>query len=151
MTPSTHDIMKFEITFDVDEIPRIVERIKECHGLAFSAFSGCPISLTKSLERRGESRVKFDEPIYLYPVELNGNQAISVTQQPIVGITRDISPHGVGFAFDEAIETDYVIAEFDLYGAGQVALLLDVRWQRQTDKYAFIGGALIIGRGKQHA
>ena len=138
-----------EVDFNVDQIPSIVERIKECHGKAYSAFSGCPISLCKSLERRGESRVKFDEPIYLRPVHKIGERVTSVTDKTIMGVTRDISLHGVGFSYDESIETDYVLAEFDLYGSGSVTLLLNLRWQKRTDKFAYVGGGLIIGFVKE--
>ena len=137
------------VDFNVDQIPGIVERIKECHGNAYSAFSGCPISLCKSLERRGESRVKFDEPIYLRPVYLKGRNVILAQEQPIIGVTRDISSHGVGFAFDQSIDTDHVLAEFDLFGEGTITLLIDLRWQKQTHKRAFVAGGLILGTVKE--
>lgn len=149
MSTETNSKTQVRVDFNTDQIPSIVERIRESYGKAYSAFSGCPISLCKSLERRGESRVKFDEPIYIRPVHVQGDSVVFASEKPIIGVTRDISPHGVGFAYDELIDTDHALCEFDLFGAGMVSLLIDLRWQKQTHKRAFVAGGLIVGAVKE--
>lgn len=135
----------FTVNQDSDQLNHLIAQIKEKCGVAYSVFSGRPISLCKSLERRGELRIKFEEPIYLWPVELEDLSATCTTCQPIVSVTRDISSQGVGFGYDAPIETDYVIGEFDLYGEGTVHLLIEMRWHSQTSPHAFVAGGLILG------
>lgn len=146
MAKSLKQRVTFQIQSDDQSVPEIVQHIQEARGLAYSKFSGRPISLCKSLERRGELRVKFEEPIYLWPVELEDTVAVAVQSQPIVAVSRDISPHGVGFSYDEKFETDHVVAEFDLFGKGAIHLLIDVRWETQIEPHAFVGGGLILNR-----
>lgn len=135
----------FQINSDPDQIPEAVARIREAYGIAYSTFSKRPMSLCRSLERRGELRVKFQEPMYLWPVKYQDGEAVLVRDQPIVSVTRDISPHGVGFCYDEAIETDHVLAEFDLFGKGRQFLLLEIRWMDHQSPYSYVGGGLIVG------
>lgn len=142
--------LTFHIEFVVDAVPQLVEQIKESCGEAYSAFSGRPVSLCKSLERRGELRMQFEEPVYLWPVSLNDTVACCQRQQPIVAVTRDISAHGVGFRFDEKIESEYLLAEFDLFGAGTIHLLLEVRWTAREAAHAYSAGGLILGVATPH-
>lgn len=135
----------FQIEMDFHQIPQVVDRIRQACGNAYSAFSGRPISLCKSLERRGELRIKFEEPIYLWPVDVKEQRATPHTAVPIVAVTRDISPHGVGFHYDEPIATEHVLAEFDLFGMGTERLLVEIRWSRKIAHHAFEAGGLIVG------
>ncbi len=130
-------------------IPETVERIKDARGVAYSTLSGRPISLCKSLERRGELRVRFEEPIYLWPVQYAGGLAISSQDQPIIAVTRDISEHGVGFGYDEDIPTDYLVAEFDLFGQGTELLLIEIRWSEKNAPHSYVAGGLIVGSVKE--
>lgn len=148
MLEDTCQIRAFQVSHDLNLIPEAVERIKTARGMAYSKFSGRPISLCQSLERRGELRVKFEEPIYLWPVEYLENQSGIVTSQeqvPIVCVTRDISAHGVGFSYDQRISTDFVVAEFDLFGEGTERLLVETRWSKRVAPHAYVAGGLIIG------
>lgn len=129
-------------------IPSAVERINETHGRAYSAFSGRPISLCKSLERRGELRMKFDEPVYLWPVETDHEFAVCQQSQPIVAVTRDISLHGVGLSFDEDFDTDMAIVEFDLFGEGTEYLLVEIRWKTFLAAHSYACGGLILATAK---
>jgi hypothetical protein len=133
----------FKLDFNSSLIPAVVERIKETYGKAYSAFSGRPISLCKSLERRGELRMKFEEPIYLWSVDTENELAICQQSHPTVAITKDISTHGVGFSYDEDFETEHVIVEFDLFGEGTEYLLVEVRWSTSLAAHSYVGGGLI--------
>ncbi len=130
-------------------IPETVERIKDARGVAYSTLSGRPISLCKSLERRGELRVRFEEPIYLWPVTYDEDVATSIRDQPIIAVTRDISQHGVGFGYDERIPTDHVVAEFDLFGQGTELLLVELRWSEKNAPHSYVAGGLIVGAVKE--
>ncbi|WP_417848507.1 hypothetical protein [Thalassoglobus sp.] len=145
MVKNVDSLKSYEINTQTSLIPSTVERIKEARGIAYSTFSGRPISLCRSLERRGELRVKFEEPIYISTVQLEDGFAKCTRDQPIVGVTKDISPHGVGFCYDEKIETDFVIAEFDLFGRGTEHLLIEIRWNEKNAPHSYVAGGLIIG------
>ncbi len=143
MVKNVDTLKSYKINSESASIPTAVERIKEARGIAYSTFSGRPISLCRSLERRGELRVKFEEPIYIWPVQIENNLAKCSKKQPIVAVTRDISPHGVGFCYDELIETDFVVAEFDLFGLGTEHLLIEMRWNEKNAPHSFVAGGLI--------
>lgn len=133
----------FKLDFNSSLIPAVVKRIQETYGKAYSAFSGRPISLCKSLERRGELRMKFEEPIYLWSVDIEHEHAICQHSQPTIAVTKDISTHGVGFSYDEEIDTEHVIIEFDLFGEGTEYLLVEVRWNSSLAAHSYVGGGLI--------
>lgn len=129
-------------------ITAAVDSIREHHGIAEAVFSKRPISLCKSIERRNFQRVSLEVPIYLYPVLRIGNRVFGDWKSPVMGVTRDISEHGVGFHYDVAIHSRHVLAEFDLYGAGQVWLLIEFRWHQKKEEYSYVAGGLIVGVAK---
>lgn len=145
MVQQIKQLNMYRVKSGAEPIPDTVERIKDARGLAYSTLSGRPISLCKSLERRGELRVRFEEPVYLWPVDFDGVLAVCIREQPIIAVTRDISEHGVGFGFDERISTDHVIAEFDLFGQGTELLLIELRWSEKNAPHAYVAGGLIVG------
>lgn len=133
------------INRDRDAVARLVHRIRECHGVAEATFSKRPLSLYKSLERRRSHRVPLDVPVYLYPAREDAGLVQVEWEAVAIGVTRDISEHGIGWRHDVHLNCSHVAAEFDLFGAGTVLLVVEVRWQQKKAPHSYIAGGRIVG------
>ena len=145
MTNTTDVSHSIDVNCTKSEIAAAVLRIREFHGIAEAAFSKRPLSLHKSLERRRSQRVAFEVPIYLYPVSWRGGRVSGDWNRPVVGVTHDISEHGVGFHYDASIDSQHVLAEFDLFGSGGELLLIELRWHQKRAPHSYVAGGLILG------
>lgn len=130
---------------DQRKIQSILREIKRSHGLAEAAITGKPPSLVRSLNRRRESRVPLQVPIYIRPALRFGRQVKMMAETPIMGVTRDLCTNGIGFSFDQPIRSRHMTLEFDLFNSEAVELLVDVHWQRQKNFHAYTAGGTVVG------
>lgn len=127
-----------------EAIQAAVSRIRESNGLAQATFSGQPLSLMKSLDRRNETRHTLEVPIYLQPVHTITSTGVVCSDHLTLAMTQDISETGLGMMFDEKLP-ELVVADFDLFGIGSERLLVEVRWSRIKARHAYVGGGLFLG------
>lgn len=127
------------------DLDAVIRRLRRSHADAQVEFRDKPLSRRKrTAERRKDLRQPLHVPVYLTPCTLLGNE-VTVSGDPVMGVTRDVSDQGIGFAFDQSIDSTHVLAEFDIYGRGPVTLLVEVRWTARKSPHAFVGGGLWIG------
>jgi hypothetical protein len=127
------------------DLDAVIRRLRRSHADACVEFRDKPLSRRKrTAERRKDLRQPLHVPVYLTPCSLDGNQ-VTQAGEPVMGVTRDVSDQGIGFAFDQNIKSTHVLAEFDIYGRGPVTLLVEVRWTARKSPHSFVGGGLWIG------
>ncbi len=80
-------------------------------------------------DRRRNHRVPFPHPIYVTPVDAEGNQALDET---FVVLGKHLSEHGLDFYCQMPIPHRRVIASWE-FGPGRwLALLMDLSWCRSN-------------------
>ena len=94
--------------------------------------------IAREVERRAEARHFLAEPVVVQPVDSELNPLGS----PQAGVTRDISPSGIGLIVEERIEYDLAAISLNVDGEG-VLLLVEFRWRRPMEPFEYVGGRVL--------
>ena len=155
MSSSTAQSVEFELTANEGGIRIAVERIRRGNVRAEAILRGWEPGRCPDPERRKERRRGLVLGAFLIPVEVEGNRARALdgeaTQLPV--LTRDISPHGIGFQHDRPVPVQHGVLQFDLWGDGMVELLVEQKWTRVTSGTAFrhLSGSRIVAVAREAA
>lgn len=98
-------------------------------------------------ERRSQFRAQLQIPVVLTPVDwiLDDEDAVFVCGEEQIGVTRDVSPTGIGLTHDHPLGSDAAIVQFDLPDEGPLQLVLDLRWSVRKSRYSFMSGGRVVG------
>jgi hypothetical protein len=98
-------------------------------------------------DRRGMVRAHLQLPVVLTPVDwcLDDDQAVTICGPEQVGVTRDVSPTGIGLTHDHPLSCDAAIVQFDLPHEGPLNLVVDLRWSVPRSRYSYMSGGRVIG------
>jgi hypothetical protein len=99
-------------------------------------------------ERRSTFRAQLQLPVVLTPVDWFVDEAdkVVVCGGEQIGVTRDVSPTGIGLTHDHPLGSDAVVVQFDLPDEGPLQLVLDLRWSVRKSRYSFLSGGRVVGR-----
>lgn len=126
------------------EIADAVSAIYESYGRACRRYTGYSPSSLEIADRREAERDAVHLPFYLLPLTPDEASATSRETSSIIAVTRDLSPHGIGFRCDVPISAGQFIAEFDSLKTEQIRLLLERRWHRRQSLHCYLAGARIV-------
>ena len=106
-----------------------------------------PIQMLDYLERRAGDRSSVQIPIYLSPVDFDGQCVTQIEDVPgaIQAFTKDVSLRGVGFTHDDSLPGHFAIVTFDLMNEQFVSLLLEVRWSNHREDGTYLSGGRFVG------
>lgn len=146
MTPST-TVPDLPVNCDLALVRERLRRICDVHeevSLADFLEDEEPV-VTR--ERRRSSRARLQLPVTLVPVDwsCDRDDAVVICGTEQIGVTRDISPAGIGVTHDQLLGGEAAIVQFDLPGEGPVNLVLDLRWSVRQARYCFMSGGCIVG------
>lgn len=98
-------------------------------------------------DRRSVVRAQLQLPVVVIPVDwcLDDETALTVCGPEQVGITRDVSPTGIGLTHDQPLGSDAAIVQFDLPDEGPLNLVLDLRWSVPKSRYSYMSGGRVVG------
>ena len=131
----------FTLSFSQKLITRAVDRVIATHrALDRAVARHTPIRRVR-VDRRRSDRLHMQVPVDLTPVEEHDG-SIECLGGPIIGVTRDIAPRGMGFSHDHPLSSRLILAEFDICRDEPVRLLLERRWQRRGGAYSFGSGGV---------
>jgi hypothetical protein len=153
MSISTAQAAEFELIANEGSIRIAVERVRRGNVRAEAILRGWEPGRCPDPERRKERRRGLVLGAFLIPVEVEDHRARALddteTQLPV--LTRDISPHGVGFQHDRPLPGRHGVLQFDLWGDGTVELLIEQKWTRVSSGTAFrhLSGCRIVGVAKE--
>jgi hypothetical protein len=146
-SPAVDQILK--VTTNVDLVRHSLCRICEAHQEVSLADlmdddDGVPIA---PAERRTTVRAQLQLPVVVIPVDwcIDDDEAVVVCGQEQVGVTRDVSPTGIGLTHDQTLGSDAAVVQFDLPNEGPLNLVLDLRWSVPRSRYSFMSGGRVVG------
>ena len=98
-------------------------------------------------ERRRSSRAKMQLPVIITPADWSpdSDDAVVVSGDEQIGVTRDISTGGIGVTHDHLINSEAAIVTFDLPGEGPISFVLDLRWSVRQARFSFMSGGSVVG------
>lgn len=98
-------------------------------------------------ERRSVVRAHLQLPVVLTPVDwcLDDELSVTICGPEQVGVTRDVSPTGIGLTHDQPLGSDAAIVQFDLPDEGPLNLVLDLRWSVPRSRYSYMSGGRVVG------
>ncbi|MCA9079868.1 MAG: hypothetical protein KDA58_04885 [Planctomycetaceae bacterium] len=136
------------IDSDSRHIKRAVHELMRGQVQAVEAISGQLVPRRRRSvlsNRRSMDRWHVKIPVQLWAAEWHGKQLCMATDEPVLGLVRDLSYRGLGLAYDARLDSDLMIAEFDLFGEGPLQLLTELRWVRKRGEHDYLGGGLFQG------
>jgi len=146
-SPAVDQLLK--VKTDVDLVRLSLSRICEAH----QEVSLCDLVEDEMDEnppphdRRVMVRAQLQLPVVLIPVDwcIDDPEAVVVCGQEQVGVTRDVSPTGIGLTHDQLLGSDAAIVQFDLPDEGPLNLVLDLRWSVPRSRYSHMSGGRVVG------
>lgn len=98
-------------------------------------------------EHRAEPRHKIEVPITILPVDLEGEFAIrSQPQLMDIGVTRDVSAHGLGWRQTAPDDSEAVLVEFDAMAFDHpIGFIVEVCWTNCNRSWGFDRGGSFLG------
>lgn len=145
-SPAVDQTLK--MTTDVDLVRLSLCRICEAHHeVSLAELVSHENDDTPPDERRSVVRADLQLPVVLTPVDwcLDDDQAVTICGSEQVGVTRDVSPTGIGLTHDHPLGSDAAIVQFDLPDEGPLNLVLDLRWSVPRSRYSYMSGGRVIG------
>lgn len=144
---STSELLEFEVNRHAAAIGAAVRTVLRSDSHALKAFFGeyRPGAKAPTVNRRQVVRHAVKIPLSVVPVVSLGKTARQVEETRAIGLARDISPKGIGIAYDCALHSRFVVVEFDLYGGEEILLLTELRWARKRGPHDFIAGGRLVG------
>lgn len=142
---STSIVSNRQINTSRMAIQEVLRQVKEGFGRSQAAFSGKSYSLVRSIERRDDIREPVETPIYIHPVNVTDSGVVFEQENPVAGLTQNVSTQGIGFSYDAPLRGRYILVEVDLFKFGPQQLLVERRWHRKKDAHAYVGGGVVVG------
>jgi hypothetical protein len=141
-------VQTLKMNADVDLVRNCLCRICEAHHeVSLAELVSHDNEDESPDERRSVVRAHLQLPVVLIPVDwcLDDDQAVSVCGPEQVGVTRDVSPTGIGLTHDHPLGSDAAIVQFDLPDEGPLNLVLDLRWSVPRSRYSYMSGGRVVG------
>lgn len=130
-----------------ESLSDLVTRICQHYGEGCRLFTGEEFPSTGD-ERRRHFRERIEIPLYLYALTATEKGYRLLSRVPLIAVSRDISPQGIGWRCDSPLPSQVLVVELDIVGRGCVRLLVETRWQRKKSRHSFVAGGLFLGRAE---
>jgi hypothetical protein len=126
------------------EFAAAVEAIWSSYLRGRRQFMGQRLPSRSPADRRDCERHPIDIPFYLSPMRPSEDGFQLDRNQVLQGVTRDISPRGIGFCCDVPLEESQWLAEFDCATGARVCLVIEIRWCHKKSSRCFLAGARFL-------
>jgi hypothetical protein len=137
---------EFDTDFELQHnLAAAVEEIHRSYLQGRRRFMGERRPARSRADRRVCERHPIGIPFYLFPMQPSENGLQPDWERLLQGVTRDISPRGLGFCCDMPLDQPLWLTEFDCPKGTRVLLVIEIRWRQKKSSHCFLAGARFLG------
>lgn len=136
-----------QVRCDADLVRSALLRIRDAHAEVSLADLVIDDETLINQERRRSYRTQLQVPVLVTPVDWSTDveDAVVVRGEEQIGVTRDLSPTGMGLTHDQLLGSEAAIVQFDIPGEGPLHLVVDLRWVVRKSQFSYLSGGRAAG------